>query len=232
MSRVESSGPLHQSSQPARVFASKPQERASTGLHSDEMMESPSMHLALKCLELKVRSTPPEFSTCKGLCIQTSGEGIHGLHSDEMMGISTASCVEMSRVESSGPLHQSSQPARVFASKPQEEASTGLHSDEMMGISTESCVEMSRVESSCPLHQSSQLARVFASKPQERASTGLHSDEMMGIFTASCVEMSRAESPGPLHESSQPARVFAFKPQERASTGLLPSDEMMGISKA
>ncbi|GFQ82485.1 hypothetical protein TNCT_248841 [Trichonephila clavata] len=48
-----------------------------------------------------------------------------------MMGISTASCVEMSRVEGPGPLHQSSQAARVFASKPRERASAGLHSEGM-----------------------------------------------------------------------------------------------------
>ncbi|GFQ88968.1 hypothetical protein TNCT_409391 [Trichonephila clavata] len=46
-----------------------------------------------------------------------------------MMGIYTASCVEISRVEGSGPLDQSSETARVFASKPRESASAGLHSE-------------------------------------------------------------------------------------------------------
>ncbi|GFR18739.1 hypothetical protein TNCT_307241 [Trichonephila clavata] len=47
------------------------------------------------------------------------------------MGISTAYCVEMSRVEDTGPLPQSSQAARVFAAKPRDRASEGLHSEEM-----------------------------------------------------------------------------------------------------
>ncbi|GFQ93768.1 hypothetical protein TNCT_385151 [Trichonephila clavata] len=41
------------------------------------------------------------------------------------MGISTASCIEMSRVKGSGPLQQSSQDARVCASKPWKMASAG-----------------------------------------------------------------------------------------------------------